>query len=105
MAATFVAAFAVIFFAAAAGASERDLATIGGLMQVLLLPPMLLVGIGAGVRRWHDLGRSGWHVLLAFLPCANVFVLLYMLFAPGIPNSAGSPPDTPGEVGPTSRAR
>jgi uncharacterized membrane protein YhaH (DUF805 family) len=37
----------------------------------------------AGVRRFHDLNRSGWYLLLAFIPLVNVVMILYLLFAPG----------------------
>ena len=34
--------------------------------------------IAAGVRRLHDIGKSGWWYLLAIVPIANFF-LLYLL--------------------------
>jgi len=37
----------------------------------------------AGVRRLHDLNLSGWYLLFAFIPLANVVMILYLLFAPG----------------------
>jgi uncharacterized membrane protein YhaH (DUF805 family) len=48
----------------------------------------ILVGIYTTIvgyiRRWHDLGRSGWMTLLLLIPFVNFFVFLYLLFAPGI---------------------
>lgn len=35
------------------------------------------------VKRFHDLGKSGWFSLLLFLPLLNVFVFLYLLLFPG----------------------
>jgi uncharacterized membrane protein YhaH (DUF805 family) len=29
------------------------------------------------VRRLHDIGKSGWYVLAAFIPCIGGFLLLY----------------------------
>ncbi len=37
----------------------------------------------AGIRRLHDLNRSGWYLLLAFVPLVNVVMILYLIFAPG----------------------
>lgn len=41
--------------------------------------------ICAGIRRLHDLDKSGWILLLAFLPCLNVIMILYLLIARGKP--------------------
>jgi uncharacterized membrane protein YhaH (DUF805 family) len=37
----------------------------------------------AGIRRLHDMDKSGWYLLLAFIPLVNFFVLLWLLFWPG----------------------
>lgn len=34
-----------------------------------------------GIRRCHDLDRSGWFYLLMFIPIIDFFVALYLLFA------------------------
>ncbi len=39
----------------------------------------------AAVRRCHDMGKSGWFVLLSFVPIANIVVGLMLLFASGDP--------------------
>lgn len=47
-----------------------------------------------GIRRCHDLNRSGWFYLLMFIPIIDFFVALYLLFAaetPG-PNQYGADP-------------
>jgi len=40
-------------------------------------------GIRAGVRRLHDLGRSGWWIILAIVPIVNIFLGLALLLIPG----------------------
>ena len=35
------------------------------------------------IRRWHDLGYSGWFILLNFIRIINLFVGLYLLFRAG----------------------
>jgi uncharacterized membrane protein YhaH (DUF805 family) len=47
------------------------------------LPFQVYLVIVAGVRRLHDLNRSGWYLLLAFVPLVNVVMILSLLFAPG----------------------
>lgn len=43
----------------------------------------IYVVIIAGIRRLHDLNRTGWYLLFAFIPVANLVMILYLLFAPG----------------------
>ena len=57
---------------------------------------LILVGIYtvivAYIRRWHDLGKSGWFTLLILVPIVNVVMFLYLLFAPGVKQGeAGKP--------------
>ena len=49
---------------------------------------LILIGIYttivAHIRRWHDLGRSGWWTLLFLIPLVNFIVFLCLLFTPGV---------------------
>ena len=45
--------------------------------------PTVYVIFVAMVRRFHDLGRSGWWSLLALIPLVNLALLVYLAFAPG----------------------
>ncbi|MDE7371710.1 MAG: DUF805 domain-containing protein [Desulfovibrio sp.] len=56
----------------------------------IFLPPMLAVS----VRRLHDSGRSGWFVLLLFVPLINLFCMA-LLCLPGTPgpNRYGPQPE------------
>lgn len=40
-------------------------------------------GIMLGIRRLHDLDKSGWFMLLTLIPLVNLFFLLYLWFMPG----------------------
>ena len=48
---------------------------------------IILVGLYTGIvnqiRRWHDLGKSGWWTLLGLAPLVSIIVYFYLLFAPG----------------------
>ena len=36
-----------------------------------------------GIRRLHDLNRSGWYLLIAFIPVGSFIMMVYLLVAPG----------------------
>ncbi|WP_444684402.1 DUF805 domain-containing protein [Alkalicoccus luteus] len=61
-----------------------------GLYSIAVVVPALAVG----VRRMHDTGRSGWFVLVSFVPVLGVF--LFAIFAAldseAGPNDYGSNP-------------
>lgn len=46
-------------------------ATSGILSLVLLLP-----GLGLSVRRLHDIGKSGWWILLGLIPVVGAIILI-----------------------------
>ena len=64
----------------------QPLSLIAGL--VLLLP-----GISVSMRRLHDIGRSGWWLLLVLLPVIGALVLLFFYVQAGDPeaNEYGEP--------------
>jgi len=63
---------------------------LSGLLYLALLLPNLAVG----ARRLHDVGRSGWWLLLALLPVIGALVLIFWFVQPGDPgaNEYGPPP-------------
>jgi uncharacterized membrane protein YhaH (DUF805 family) len=54
---------------------------------------LLLPGLGVGVRRLHDLGKSGWWLLVGFVPVLGAILLIYWCVQPGEPgsNAYGAP--------------
>jgi uncharacterized membrane protein YhaH (DUF805 family) len=42
-----------------------------------------IIGVGAAVRRFHDLDLSGWYVLLLVIPLVGFLTFLYLVFTPG----------------------
>ena len=51
--------------------------------------------VSLSIRRYHDLGKSGWNVLWYFVPLANIIFCLSLLFVSGDEkeNQYGAPPD------------
>jgi uncharacterized membrane protein YhaH (DUF805 family) len=58
-----------------------DTQVIGVIYDVALLLPSLAVSC----RRLHDTERSGWWILLAFIPVIGTVVLLVFMVTPGRP--------------------
>lgn len=38
-----------------------------------------LPGLAAAIRRMHDIGRSGWWILISLVPFIGVFIMIYWL--------------------------
>lgn len=55
---------------------------------------LLLPALAVGARRLHDVGRSGWWLVLYFVPFVGFLVLLYWNVQPSQPqaNAFGEPP-------------
>ena len=52
-------------------------------IQLILTFGLLIPGISAGVRRLHDRDKSGWFMLISFIPILGVIFLLVMLAEKG----------------------
>ena len=73
---------ALAFVDAMLGTTVDDDFGIVSLVFVLLTA---LPGIAVGVRRLHDTGRSGWWLLLNFIPLIGQLVLLVFYASDGTP--------------------
>jgi uncharacterized membrane protein YhaH (DUF805 family) len=63
----------------------------------VVTPVVLIVAViilRAGVSRFHDIGWSGWFVLLMFVPLLNLIIFLLLVLIPGqkTGNKYGDPP-------------
>lgn len=54
-----------------------------GLLGVVYALAVLLPGIGVTVRRLHDIGRSGWWILVGLVPLVGGIILLVMMVLKG----------------------
>ncbi len=60
--------------------------TATGILAIIGVPILVICSVGGimlQIRRWHDLNKSGWFIILTFIPYLNFVVALYVLFAPG----------------------
>ena len=57
------------------------------ILRSLVTLGLLVPGIAVGVRRLHDIDRSGWWYLIVFIPLIGALVLIYWFVQPG---TAGS---------------
>ncbi len=56
---------------------------LGTLYSLFVLVP----GLALSVRRLHDTGKSGWLLLLGFIPVIGFLILLYFYIQEGTPDS------------------
>ena len=69
------------------------LGIVGAIIHLLaFLSPLyalavLLPGIAVGVRRLHDTGRTGWWLLIGFVPVVGIIVLLVFAIQDSQPGS------------------
>jgi len=85
--------YALYAFVAFVAASTYDL--ISGLkIGLILIGALVLPGIAVTVRRLHDVGRSGWWLLIGLIPLVGTGILLWWNCQPGTigPNRFGPDP-------------
>ncbi len=66
------------------------LLAVGAVLYILLI----ISSLAGQVKRLHDRGRSGWMVLLGFVPLVNIWILIEVAFLKGMagPNEYGADP-------------
>ncbi len=57
-----------------------------GFLSIIYSLALFLPGLAVAVRRLHDTGRSGWWILVAFVPLAGAIVLLVFLVSDSAPH-------------------
>ena len=62
-----------------------DYALGAQLLTTILSLGLLIPSIAVGVRRLHDLDKSGWWLLLGLIPLIGRLVLIYWFCQPGTP--------------------
>lgn len=60
---------------------------IFGLLPMLYSLAVLIPGIAVSVRRLHDTGKSGWYLLVSFIPLVGPLILLYFMVVDSAPGN------------------
>lgn len=71
-----------------------------GILGILLAIGLLVPSLAVTVRRLHDTDRSGWWVLVAFVPLVGWLVLLVFMVLAGTSGANPYGPDPLGEAEP-----
>ena len=56
---------------------------LDGTLRALYTLGVLIPGLAVSVRRLHDTGRSGWWLLVGFVPLVGWLIALYFMVQPG----------------------
>ena len=75
------------------------LGKVGAILSGIWGLGILLPQLGLGARRLHDINKSGWYLLLAFIPLVGAIILIIWWAKEGDPteNQYGPVPTTPTE--------
>jgi len=90
----FAVAVMILSIVAAIIDGGADVPVFSGAFSILVIWPSLAIG----VKRWHDRGKSGWWMLIMFVPVLGfLWTLVECGFLPGTdgPNRFGDAPQAP----------
>lgn len=72
----------VLMFVIAAGINSAFV----WLLFIVAYIPVVWAGLALSIKRWHDRGKSGWWILIAFVPLiGGIWSLVETGFLPGTP--------------------
>ncbi len=70
---------------------------LAGILGLLFLG-LIIPGLAVSVRRLHDVGKSGWLLLIVFIPFAGFYILYLYLKPSGLQNQYGRGPLTAADL-------
>ena len=84
---------AVFIVNAILGIITKIIPSVGGILSLLFCLAVLLPTLGAGARRLHDQGKSGWLQLLGLIPFVGGLIVLILMIPEGSKeaNAFGAP--------------
>ena len=68
-------------------ANVVDAALNVGFVSAIVGLATFLPGLAVGVRRLHDVGKSGWNLLWALIPILGAIYLIYLAVQPSQPGA------------------
>ena len=69
---------------------------LGDLLAGILALGLLVPNLAVSVRRFHDIGKSGWWCLIFIIPLVGLIALIYFFIKPSAgPNQFGDGPQGP----------
>jgi uncharacterized membrane protein YhaH (DUF805 family) len=69
----------ILYFLLSAMSMGDDPNVFGIIILWLLMMAIAIVGLSLSVRRWHDLGKSGWWILITLVPIVGALYAFVML--------------------------
>jgi uncharacterized membrane protein YhaH (DUF805 family) len=77
--------------------SGGDTGSFFGVVSTAVSLALLLPSLAVGVRRLHDIGRSGWYTLFILIPLVGIIILIVWWCRAGDPtdNAFGTAPTPP----------
>ncbi|MDH3387372.1 MAG: DUF805 domain-containing protein [Gammaproteobacteria bacterium] len=77
-----------------AGMGDSSMGIVGIILIGLIYIAVIVLSVAFAKRRFNDLNRSGWWLLLFLIPVVNLIVSIYLVFFPGTegPNNFGPAP-------------
>lgn len=87
------AAFITVVVSTGVEGARAAMATTG-IVASLLFIPLIWISFAASVKRWHDCDKSGWWMLVNFIPViGGLWFLIECGFLPGTPGPNAYGPD------------
>ena len=74
------------FLGGAAG-GEQGMSVVAMVILAVVYIAIIVLSVMFAKRRFNDLNRSGWWILLTLVPIVNIAVYIYMMFFPGTEGS------------------
>ena len=83
----------IVIYVIALGSPE-----VGGIIGLVVGLGLFLPGLAVSIRRFHDLDKSGWWILIAFVPLIGFLLIIYWFCQRGTPGDNRFGPDPLGNV-------
>ena len=91
-----------IVLEAVTGIASKMLSVGVSLLSLLYCLAVLIPGLAVTVRRLHDTGRSGWWILISFIPLIGTIILIVFLATDSNPGANKYGPNPKGTPGPAA---